>query len=101
MQDAEVSIFETTIRLLGGLLSAYALTKDAALLDKAVDLGDRLYAAIVKNAIPEKWVNLIGKPITGQGYMSLAEFGYVRFNRNMVTGEIFFLSFVILIVEPV
>jgi hypothetical protein len=36
-------VFETNIRIVGGLLSAYALTggKDAALLRKAVQVADR------------------------------------------------------------
>jgi hypothetical protein len=36
-------VFETNIRIVGGLLSAYALTggKDAALLHKAVQVADR------------------------------------------------------------
>ena len=40
----EISIFETTIRLLGGLLSAFDLSKDARLLAKALELADMLYA---------------------------------------------------------
>lgn len=38
----EVSFFETTIRLLGGLLSAYDLSGEKIFLDKASDLGNRL-----------------------------------------------------------
>jgi mannosyl-oligosaccharide alpha-1,2-mannosidase len=77
IQDAEVSIFETTIRVLGGLLSAYALTNDKQLLDKAVDLGDRLHAGIaVSTDVPDKWVHLQGKRNTMHGPMSLAELGY-------------------------
>jgi hypothetical protein len=76
IQDAEVSIFETTIRVLGGLLSAYALTNDKQLLDKAVDLGDRLHAGIaVPTDVPDKWVHLQGKRNTMHGRMSLAELG--------------------------
>ena len=41
-QDMYVQNFEITIRLLGGLLSAYQLSGDARLLDKAQDLGQRL-----------------------------------------------------------
>ena len=37
-----VSVFETTIRSLGGLLSAFDLSGDKAFLDKADDLGSRL-----------------------------------------------------------
>ncbi|CAE6499393.1 unnamed protein product, partial [Rhizoctonia solani] len=40
----EVSLFETTIRYLGGLISAYELggKKDQALIDRARELGDKL-----------------------------------------------------------
>lgn len=42
-----ISVFETTIRYVGGLLSAYDLSggKYPVLLNKAVELGDMLYAA--------------------------------------------------------
>ena len=40
-----VSVFETTIRNLGGLLSAYDLSGDVAFLEKADDLGKRLMRA--------------------------------------------------------
>ncbi|CAG0900914.1 unnamed protein product, partial [Cyprideis torosa] len=40
-----VNTFETTIRVLGGLLSAYHLSGDRIFLDKAVDLGERLLPA--------------------------------------------------------
>ena len=36
-----MSVFETTIRALGGLLSAYDLSGDAVFLLKAEDLGER------------------------------------------------------------
>ena len=41
-QDIEVQNFEVTIRLLGGLLSAYQMTDDPRLLALADDLGTRL-----------------------------------------------------------
>ena len=44
-RDAEGSVFEVTIRFLGGLLSAYALTKDTLYRDKAQDLANRLMPA--------------------------------------------------------
>lgn len=40
-----VSVFETTIRELGGLLSAFDLSGDAIFLEKAKQLGDRLAKA--------------------------------------------------------
>ena len=41
----EVSVFETTIRSLGGLLSAYDLSGDPVFLQKADDLGSKLLKA--------------------------------------------------------
>ena len=43
--SGSVSVFETTIRDLGGLLSAYDWSKDQVFLDKALDLGSRLLKA--------------------------------------------------------
>lgn len=40
-----VSVFETTIRCLGGLLSAYNLSGEDIFLNKAQDIGDRLFHA--------------------------------------------------------
>jgi mannosyl-oligosaccharide alpha-1,2-mannosidase len=39
----EVNVFETTIRYLGGFLSAFDLSQDARLLQKAVEVGDMIY----------------------------------------------------------
>ncbi|KAJ3801097.1 glycoside hydrolase [Lentinula aff. detonsa] len=41
-QTGEFSTFETSIRVLGGLLSTYYLTSDRLFLTRAVDLADRL-----------------------------------------------------------
>jgi mannosyl-oligosaccharide alpha-1,2-mannosidase len=43
--DRPVSVFETIIRSLGGLLSAYDLSGDSVFLQKATDLGTRLLPA--------------------------------------------------------
>ncbi|KAH7062869.1 glycosyl hydrolase family 47-domain-containing protein, partial [Paraphoma chrysanthemicola] len=40
-----VSVFETTIRYLGGLLSAYDLSQEPVLLEKAIQLAEMLYRA--------------------------------------------------------
>ena len=40
-----ISVFETTIRALGGLISAYEMSGDAVLLRSAVDLADGLMPA--------------------------------------------------------
>jgi mannosyl-oligosaccharide alpha-1,2-mannosidase len=41
----ELNVFETTIRYLGGFLSAYDLSGNKALLKKAQEMGDMLYVA--------------------------------------------------------
>ncbi|CAK5102577.1 unnamed protein product [Aphanomyces euteiches] len=69
--DTEVSVFETTIRVLGGLLSAHLFAIDptlniyanetysGGLLKLAVDLGDRLLPAfLTKTGIPYGTVNV-------------------------------------------
>ncbi|XP_037978028.2 mannosyl-oligosaccharide alpha-1,2-mannosidase IA [Plutella xylostella] len=43
--DSDLSVFETTIRFVGGLLSCYALTGDAMFKDKAVEVADALLPA--------------------------------------------------------
>lgn len=51
--DGNVSVFEYNIRLLGGLLSAYDLSKKPALLEKAIELGSLLKVAFEgDNPIP-------------------------------------------------
>ena len=39
--NKDVNLFETTIRVLGGLLSAYHLSDEKIFLNKATELGDR------------------------------------------------------------
>ncbi len=57
--DVDASVFETTIRSLGGLLSAYYWSKDEVFLIKAKDMGDRLYKAFQRgHGIPYELVNL-------------------------------------------
>jgi mannosyl-oligosaccharide alpha-1,2-mannosidase len=46
----DVNFFETTIRILGALLSNYSMTKHPVLLQKAIDLGDRLSVAFHSKA---------------------------------------------------
>ncbi|VDO72951.1 unnamed protein product [Haemonchus placei] len=59
-KDRYVNLFETTIRTLGGLLSAYHLTGDRMFVTKAEDLAGRLMSAFTKSksAIPLSDVNL-------------------------------------------
>lgn len=44
--QTSANMFETTIRYLGGLLSAYDLSGELALLQKAEELGDMLYMCV-------------------------------------------------------
>jgi len=58
-RDAFVQNFEVTIRLLGGLLSAYQLTGDRRLLRLAEDLGRRLLPVFDSpTGLPYRFVNL-------------------------------------------
>ena len=58
-KDIDVQNFEITIRLLGGLLSSYQMTKDAKLLSLAEDLGNRLLPVFDSpTGIPYRYVNL-------------------------------------------
>lgn len=43
--EDEINVFETTIRYLGGFLSAYDLSGNSILLRKAIELGEMLYVA--------------------------------------------------------
>ncbi|XP_050949505.1 endoplasmic reticulum mannosyl-oligosaccharide 1,2-alpha-mannosidase isoform X1 [Labeo rohita] len=60
-KNVDVNLFESTIRILGGLLSTYHLTGDTLFLDKAKDIGFRLMPAFkTPSKIPYSDVN-IGK----------------------------------------
>jgi mannosyl-oligosaccharide alpha-1,2-mannosidase len=57
-KDTSVNVFETTIRHLGGLLGAYDLSGEKALLTKATELGNMLYMAFdTPNRIPGFWLD--------------------------------------------
>ena len=69
---------ETTIRVLGGLLSCYSLTGDGMFLQKASDLGERLLPAFqTRSGIPHSDVNLVTHTAHGPSWAgnqaSLAE----------------------------
>jgi len=58
-KDGEVSVFETSIRLVGGLLSAHHACGDPALLAKAHDLAERLLPAFATpTGLPYRYINL-------------------------------------------
>jgi len=52
-----VSVFETTIRVLGGLISTFELTNDRAILEKAVELGSILLHVRVAIIDLDSWAN--------------------------------------------
>lgn len=57
--NIDLSVFETNIRYVGGLLSIYSLTKDSMYLDKAVQIADRLLPAFdTPSGIPLSNINL-------------------------------------------
>ncbi|CAN6988975.1 unnamed protein product [Brassica oleracea var. botrytis] len=58
-KDYDASMFETTIRVVGGLLSTYDLSGDKLFLDKAKDIADRLLPAWnTPTGIPYNIINL-------------------------------------------
>lgn len=69
-RDGKHNTFETTIRVLGGLLSAYHLSdEDPVFLERAVDLADRMLPAFnTKSGLPLPMVNLHKKQGVGEDY---------------------------------
>ncbi|CDO97750.1 unnamed protein product [Coffea canephora] len=58
-KNYDASVFETTIRVVGGLLSAYDLSGDKVFLEKAQDIADRLLPAWdTPSGIPYNVINL-------------------------------------------
>jgi len=65
-RDFPVQVFEVTIRLLGGLLSAYQLDGDPRFLALATDLGRRLLPAFSSATdMPYRYVNLRTGAVSG------------------------------------
>ncbi|CAL2050050.1 unnamed protein product [Caenorhabditis brenneri] len=64
-KDRMVNFFECTIRVLGGMMSAFYLTGNQMFLEKSVDLGDRLLSAFKSpSPIPYSDVNLLKRSAT-------------------------------------
>lgn len=89
--DANFQVFETNIRMLGGLLSAFHCVGEPRLLDLAVDLGNRLLLAFTKSptGIPYRFVNLRTGAVSGpqtnlaETGTYIAEFGFL----SQLTGD--------------
>ncbi|KAI8141005.1 glycoside hydrolase [Fennellomyces sp. T-0311] len=90
-----VQVFETVIRYVGGLLSAYELSDDDMFVQKTVQLVDRLLPAFdTPTGIPYQYVNFSsGKAVKSgfpEGASCLAELGTVQleFTRlSEITGD--------------
>lgn len=74
-RDEEVNLFEATIRVLGGLLSAYFVSGDGVFRERAAELGEALSPAFQsKTSVPHSDVNLLsGRANNPGGDSSLAE----------------------------
>ncbi|CAO3700030.1 unnamed protein product [Rhizopus stolonifer] len=92
VSDSPSKTFETNIRYLGGLLSAYDLKGDAILLKRAVELADKVImpAFETPNRIPAAYVDVeSGKPMEGN-VIFLAEFGSLQLELvrlSQLTGD--------------
>jgi len=96
-EEGTLNLFETTIRYLGGLLSAYDLSngKYPVLLEKANELGGMLYAAFdTPNRMPlTRWdwrSSAVGKPQEADETVLVAEIGSLtlEFTRlSQLTGD--------------
>ncbi|KAI0782674.1 glycoside hydrolase [Abortiporus biennis] len=77
MLNTNVNFFETVIRYMGGLLSAYALTNETIFLDKADELATALAPAFdTPTGLPVNSVNLVkGIPNFSKHIASIAEVG--------------------------
>ncbi|KAI4717939.1 seven-hairpin glycosidase [Aureobasidium sp. EXF-10727] len=80
ISQGEINVFETTIRYLGGFISAFDLSGDRRLLDKAIEVAEMLYIAFdTPNRMPITRWNVrdaaAGKPqLAGEGVL-VAEIG--------------------------
>ncbi|CBJ30981.1 Mannosyl-oligosaccharide 1,2-alpha-mannosidase, family GH47 [Ectocarpus siliculosus] len=84
-----VSVFETTIRVLGGLLSAFELSRDEVFLERAKDLADRLMPAFgTSTGIPYKLVNLSNGKTGGGSYSVLSELGTLQLEFRYLSHEV-------------
>jgi mannosyl-oligosaccharide alpha-1,2-mannosidase len=83
-RNANIHVFESIIRMVGGLLSGHHATGNAALLAKARDLADRLLPAFnTPTGIPHPYVNLQTGAVSGDQTplaeigSNITEFGYL------------------------
>jgi len=92
--DAAVSVFETNIRIVGGFLTAYALTQDRMYVDKALEMATLLLPAFdTPSGLPYSYLNIkSGQPTSGNEAV-LAEFGTLHLEfmyLSEVSGDVRF-----------
>lgn len=93
-ETCEVSLFESTIRYLGGLLGAYDLSHDPRLLDKLIEVGDMLHGAFnTSNGMPCSYCHLANSNeiFAPSDHVALADVGslYLEFSRlSQLTGDL-------------
>lgn len=93
--DFEMSVFETNIRYVGGLLSMFAMTKDKMFLDKAVQVANKLLPAFnTPSGVPYSSINSRTGYATNHGWSYgaaiLSEFGTMHLEfmyLSHVTGD--------------
>jgi mannosyl-oligosaccharide alpha-1,2-mannosidase len=73
----QVSVFETTIRVLGGLLGAYTLHQERIYLHRAEEVGNALLAAF-KGGVFRPAVNLKTRQISSDTEYTVAELGSLQ-----------------------
>jgi len=84
-KEIDAKIFEVNIRILGGLLSMYELSKNPAVLEKARDFADRMLPAFdTKTGIPKYWVNLKTGEARGDT-VNVAEAGSYTFEFGILS----------------
>ena len=86
----DISLFESTIRLLGGLLSSYHLTREKIFLTKAKELGDALLIAYnTETGIPYATIDMKHSrayhPSWARNSMSTSEGGTVQLEMNYLS----------------
>ncbi|XP_046554342.1 mannosyl-oligosaccharide 1,2-alpha-mannosidase IA-like [Haliotis rubra] len=106
--STELSVFETNIRFVGGLLASYALSGDPMFKDKAKQIADKLLPAFnTPSGIPQSMVNIKTGSSRNWGWASggcsiLAEFGSLHLEfayLSSITGEDTYLKKVLKIRE--
>lgn len=91
-QDMNISTFETTIRMLGGLLSAFTFSSDDIFLERAADLANNMLGMFdTPSGLPHSEINLkSGKGTSFQNQLSTAEVATLQLEfkyLSKLTGE--------------